>query len=101
MGFRGQVTAERGGRFEAEKASGIDVGHPDTGCLAQRVESGSVLRFAIFDETQPFAQHLACVLVASGGYKSLDELCLVLGKDDIAGRHASLARNSECWHNMP
>ena len=32
------MTAERGGRFETAKASGVDVGHPDSGGLAQRVE---------------------------------------------------------------
>jgi len=95
------MTAERGGRFEAAKTPGVDVGRPDAGGLAQRVESGTILRFAIFDQTQPFAQHFACVLVASGRHKLFDEVCLVVGEDDITGRHGSLARIGECWHNMP
>lgn len=56
------MTAECGRRFEAAKASGVDVGHADAGGLAQRVESGVVLRLAILDQTQPFAQHFAGAL---------------------------------------
>ena len=98
---RGQRTAECGGRFEAAKASGFDVGRPDAGGLAQRVEPGSVLCFAILDQAQSFAQHFACVLVASGGHELFDEVCLVVGEDDITSRHGSLASICECWHNMP
>ena len=59
------MPVERGGGFEAVKASRFDVGDSDTGGIAQRLETGLVLRLAILDQPQPFAQHFAGVLIAA------------------------------------
>jgi hypothetical protein len=55
------------------------------------VKPRTVLRLAILDQTQPFAQHFTCVLLAPGRHELFDELCLMVGEDDISSRHGNLA----------
>jgi hypothetical protein len=89
------MLTERGRRFKAVKASGIDVSEPNAGGLAQRGDSGTVLRLTPLNESQPVAQHFAGVLVAPGGHKSFDQACLVLGKDHITSWHGGLSMTGE------
>ena len=89
------MLTERGRRFKAAKASGIDVSEPNAGGLAQRVESGTVLCLTPLDQSQPFAQHFAGVLLAPGGHEPFDEACLVLGKDHITRWHGGLSMTGE------
>lgn len=89
IGNRGQMAVARGGRFKAAKSSRIDVVRTDAGGLAQRAESGTVLRLPTLDQPQSLAQHFARILAAPRGDEPFNQVRLVVGEDDVTGRHWS------------
>jgi hypothetical protein len=57
--------------------------------LHQGLELGILAALALRDEAQPFSQHLAGVLVATGLHQGFNQLMLVFTQNDVAGGHVA------------
>lgn len=61
----------------------LDVLEPDACHLLERGDLCFLSRFALLDQTQTFAQHLAGVLITPGLHQVGDHLFMVLGQDTL------------------
>lgn len=59
------------------------------GCFLQGVEAGGHEEFAFFDEAQAFSQDFVDIPVTARANQSLDEVVLLIIKDDMASCHGS------------
>lgn len=85
-----RVTAEIGRRFEGSDVSCVAIVDSIARGLTHCVESCIVARFvslASLDQAQSLAQDFACMFMAPGGRQNVDQVCLVIGGDDISRRH--------------
>jgi hypothetical protein len=77
-------------RLKIAKATRFHILKPNPGSIPKRFKSRLVFLLTILDQPHTFPQHFACVLVATGGNESVDDLGLVVRQDNISGPHGVL-----------
>lgn|GEM_PF-2491351 len=79
-------------RLERAVPPGLDIRDALARRFAKRLQTHLRLRFLVLNEAKPLAQYFTCVLISTGGHKTLHKFRLILGQYDVSGRHFRYTR---------